>query len=126
MSQLVCFIIEQMSLYFANVFQTEPPIPSSMRFSTDPASNVALLLFMPGYQSQYIAFNDATGEMSVISYIDDTISPPAYKTRALNRWYVCRNNYSGYQYDNLNWVYGTNEPQNPSCVSVTVSRVMDQ
>lgn len=93
-----------------------------MSLGFSPSSNVAIALFQPSYTSTYVSFEDKTGEMVIFSYIDDTVTPPKYATKALSQWYVCLNNYSGYQYNNLNWVVG-GKPQNPSCSAVTVQRI---
>ncbi|CEJ93784.1 hypothetical protein VHEMI09353 [[Torrubiella] hemipterigena] len=104
-----------------------PPIPEAMSFTYQPSSDLALPLFEPGYGTTYVSFRDSDGQLNIISYLDDTVSPAVYKTEALSQWYVCLNNYSGYQYNNLNWLMGKNtKPQNPSCSAVTVNRVWSE
>ncbi|KAH7329714.1 hypothetical protein B0I35DRAFT_420694 [Stachybotrys elegans] len=98
-------------------------VSSAMQFYIEPSTNVANLLFEPGYTSQYVAFKKTTGEMAIISYLDDTVTPPVDgKAKPLTRWVVCTTNYLGYTYRTLNWVLGS-KPQNPSCVHVGVKRV---
>lgn len=103
--------------------RTEPPIPSSMSFYSDPSTNVALPLFYPGdSNTQYVGF-DKDDLMNIVSYLDDTKSPPTGQTpRVLKQWYVCNTYYTGYTYQTLSWVLGTAKPQNPSCVKVNVKR----
>jgi len=96
-----------------------------MSFYTDPSTNVALPLFEPGYGRQYVAAESKTGRLAVLSYLDDSHTPPTGdKVRALSNWYVCQSYYTGYQYRTLNWVLGngSQKPQNPSCVKVEVQR----
>ena len=74
-----------------------------MNFYIDPSTNVALPLFEPSYDVQYVAF-DKNAELVVYSYLDDTQTPPAsVNAKALKNWYVCQSNYLGYQYHTLNW-----------------------
>jgi hypothetical protein len=96
-----------------------------MSFYVDPATNVALPLFEPGYETQSVAFEQSTGAMAIFSYLDDTVTPPTgNKVKVLKNWYVCDYYYTGYVYHTLNWVLGdaTAKPQNPSCVKVQVHR----
>ncbi|QUC23448.1 uncharacterized protein UV8b_07689 [Ustilaginoidea virens] len=100
----------------------EPPIPSTMTFSIDPSTNVALPLFYPGRQNvQYVSF-DSNDILNIVSYLDDTKNPPNGRTpRVLDNWYICKT-YFGYTYTTLAWVLGNANPQNPSCVKVDVKR----
>ncbi|KID82251.1 hypothetical protein MGU_10415 [Metarhizium guizhouense ARSEF 977] len=102
---------------------SQPPIPSSMSFYTDPSTNVALPLFYPGANNvQYVGF-DGDDLMNIVSYLDDTKSPPTGQTpRVLKRWYVCTTYNLSYTYQTLTWVLGGANPQNPSCVKVDVKR----
>ncbi|KAG5985068.1 hypothetical protein E4U55_001809 [Claviceps digitariae] len=102
---------------------SQPPIPSSMTLNTDPSTNVALPLFFPGdNNAQWVAF-DQNNELNIVSYLDDTKSPPSGQLpRALKRWYVCNTYFTGYTYTTLSWVLGNGKPQNPSCVKVEVRR----
>ncbi|CAL5868417.1 uncharacterized protein PFLUO_LOCUS2642 [Penicillium psychrofluorescens] len=104
----------------------EPQADSEpMSFYVDPGTNVALPLFEPSYESQYVAFEEGTGAMVIFSYLDDTVTPPTdTKVKVLKNWYACEYNYSGYVYHTLNFVLGdaTAKPQNPSCVKVQVHR----
>ncbi|KAK9438076.1 hypothetical protein VB005_09081 [Metarhizium brunneum] len=102
---------------------SQPPIPSSMSFYTDPSTNVALPLFYPGANNvQYVGF-DGDDLMNIVSYLDDTKSPPTGQDpRVLKSWYVCTTYNVGYTYQTLTWVLGGKNPQNPSCVKVDVKR----
>ncbi|KAG5949817.1 hypothetical protein E4U53_005731 [Claviceps sorghi] len=103
------------------VLQSRPPIPSFMSFFIDPASNVALPLFEPGYGRQ-VGF-DEKSELYIASSVDDTKLPPkATPLRAVKSWYVCDTYFEGYSYKTLAWVLGIGKPQNPSCVKVQVKR----
>lgn len=107
-------------------FSTDPGFVSEpMSFYTDPSTNVALLLFEPGYTTQYVTFDKNNGQLALFSYLNDRVIPPTEnKVQVLKNWYVCRTNFSGYQYRTLNWVMGDSraKPQNPSCVKVEVQR----
>ena len=95
-----------------------------MAFYADPSTNVGLPLFEPSYDITYVAFDNATGEMVVIVYLNDTVKPATDDTpRALSRWYACEYNYDAYTYEVLTWVYGSAKPENPTCSKVTVKRV---
>ncbi|KAM4059456.1 hypothetical protein HRG_011516 [Hirsutella rhossiliensis] len=101
-------------------FVSEP-----MSFYSDPSTNVALPLFEPGYTSQPVSFDDNKSQLAILSYLDDTQTPPTGNTgKALKNWYVCQTYYSAYQYRTLAWVLGNGgaRPQNPSCVKVEVQR----
>ncbi|RDA94625.1 hypothetical protein CP533_2485 [Ophiocordyceps camponoti-saundersi (nom. inval.)] len=100
------------------------PYSESMSFSIEPSTNVALALFEPSPSSQYVTF-DKEGRLAIISYLDDTRSPPSgSQPRALKNWYLCNTYYSAYTYRTLNWVMGSGKvkPQNPSCVKIEVKR----
>ncbi|KAH9811729.1 hypothetical protein Tdes44962_MAKER05877 [Teratosphaeria destructans] len=87
------------------------------------SSNTALPIFGIGEQQFLVAF-DEQGFMNVQSYYDDTVTPPTdyASTKAYYRWYICQNNFDGYEYFNLNWVLGDAKPQNPTCEKVQVLR----
>lgn len=100
-------------------------VPSSARFSYDPATNVAIPILMPGSENpQLLAFDDQD-RLNVQSSIDWAAAPPnsTRSTQALYRWYACQTYFSGYSYENLVWGLGPEQPQNPTCVSVGVKRV---
>lgn len=99
-------------------------VSEPMYLSVEPSTNVALPLFTPSDTDiQYVAFDKKTEAMRIFSYLDDTKKPPkSTGAKALNRWYVCSTNYSGYQYKTLTWVLGNGKPQNPSCKKVDVKR----
>ncbi|PHH77320.1 hypothetical protein CDD80_730 [Ophiocordyceps camponoti-rufipedis] len=99
-------------------------VSEPLNFYTDPSTNVAVPMFTPGSERQYVTF-DKQGQLSILSYLDDTRSPPTgSEVKALRNWYVCQTYYTGYQYRNLAWVLGNDKakPQNPSCVKVDVVR----
>jgi hypothetical protein len=99
-------------------------VSSPMSFTYEPSTNVALPLFTPGYETQYIAFEKKNSLMTIFSYVDDSTNPPtANGVTPLKNWYVCQTYYSAYQYQTLTWVLGSNKPENPSCVKVDVKRV---
>ena len=94
-----------------------------MAFFIDPTTNVALPLFEPSYEPQYVAF-DSNNLMNIISYLDDTVNPPTDETaKAYYRWYICSTNFEAYVYPTLAWVQGNGAPQNPSCVKASIKRV---
>lgn len=95
-----------------------------MYLSTDPTSNVAMPMFLPGEDQTYVGFG-ARDRMYIESYIDDTVTPPKVLSTPTKyyRWYVCETNYSGYQYTTLAWVLGNAKPENPSCEKIIVVRV---
>jgi hypothetical protein len=92
-----------------------------MQFVYNTASNVALPLIEPSYDSTLVSF-DKSNKLLVQSYVDDSVSPIAVGEKAYYRWVVCKINYAGYQYTALNWVLGNGKAQNPSCVEVDVVR----
>ena len=58
-----------------------------MSLSIEASTNVAIPLFEPGYDSQYVRF-DADDKLYLTSYINDLVTPPkAGKTRKL---YNCK------------------------------------
>ena len=95
-----------------------------MTLYADPTTNVALPLFEPAENYQYVGF-DKNDKLYISGYIDDTVNPPkAGKAYKLYNWYTCKVYYSGYTYTTLSWVFGTvYPPQNPSCKKVDVVRV---
>ncbi|KAG5948949.1 hypothetical protein E4U60_000058 [Claviceps pazoutovae] len=102
---------------------TEPPVPSSMSLSINPASNVALPLFTPGIMNaQFVGF-DLDDNMIIVSFLNDTVTPSATQNGyALQNWYLCTITYSTYTYHALAWTLGREKPQNPTCVKITVKR----
>lgn len=89
----------------------------------DVGSNVALPLFIPGDNYQFVGF-DRQGRLNLQTYIDDTVTPPVGLSTPKNlyRWYICESFNEGYVYKTLNWVYGKFPPENPSCVKTEVVR----
>lgn len=100
-------------------------VPSAMKFNQDPGSNIADLIFSPGWNTYtLIAFKDC-GSMYLPVNRDDTVSPPGYYNPPLKlqSWYICLTRYS-YLYNTLNFKTGlAGEPQNPTCEAVEVTRV---
>jgi hypothetical protein len=101
---------------------TQPMTPSSMLFSYDLTTNLALPIIYPGDQNpQSIAF-DAQDQMVIQWYTPGDNNTGAWVQ--YYRWYACAKTYwSGYRYANLGWGLGAEEPGNPSCVAVNVTRV---
>lgn len=94
-----------------------------MSFYVDPTTNVALPLFMPGPDNQQQVAFDKRSLLTILGYVDDTITPPNYTDpKPYYNWYVCQTYYVGYTYRTLNWALGKGKPQNPSCVKVDVKR----
>lgn len=100
------------------------PVPSSVYFNYDPATDSAVPILQPGSdRPQILAFNDQD-ELIVQGYVQWTANPPTYgETYGLKRWYACQTYFSGYQYENLVWGLGAGKPENPTCVPVGVKRV---
>jgi len=96
-------------------------ISEPMSLSFNPTSNVAVPLFIPGYDITSVAF-DKDEKMNIQGYVDDTVDPAKYEVQAYYRWYVCIT-YTGYTYSTLTWVTGPGAPQNPTCQKVDVKRV---
>lgn len=99
-------------------------VPSAMNFNQNSGSNIADLVFSPGYAAYKLVAFEECGSMYIPVYQDDTVSPPGYydPTLKLKNWYVCLTRYS-YLYTSLVFKIGvTGEPQNPSCVAVEVTR----
>ncbi|KAG5986456.1 hypothetical protein E4U43_005502 [Claviceps pusilla] len=100
---------------------SQPPIPSSMTFSVEPSTNVALPLFFPGsYNAQRVGF-DQNSELNIVSYLDYT-KPSGQFPQVLKHWHVCTTYYASYTYTSLVWVLGNGKPQNPTCVKVEVKQ----
>ncbi|KAF1844587.1 uncharacterized protein K460DRAFT_429333 [Cucurbitaria berberidis CBS 394.84] len=101
-------------------------VPSAMKFSQSPGSNIADPIFSPGWDDfTPIAFDEECGSAYIPIYQDDTVSPPSYynPTLKLKNWYICLTRFS-YLYTTLVYKFGvTGEPQNPTCVAVEVVRV---
>jgi len=93
----------------------------AMQLSINPASNVAIPIFIPGQNPTYVGFDD-NDDMFITSYQDDTKPLPNDDTTPLYRWWVCRT-YYGYPYQTLSWVLGDKAPENPTCVAAQPVRV---
>lgn len=101
----------------------DPPIPSTLDFYLDPITNYALPLFYPGYDGKTIAV-DEQDLFNVQGYVDYSVNPPKSGDYvAYYRWFVCPTYYSGYQYLNVVWGLGEEEPETPGCAKVDVKRV---
>jgi hypothetical protein len=100
-------------------------VPSAMRLSITPTSNVGIPIFSPGY-TEYSTLNfEQNGSMYIEAYQDDTVSPPINFQTPLKvkNWYMCLTRWS-YTYNTLVWKIGlSDQPQNPSCQKVEVERV---
>ena len=83
-------------------------VPSSVRFSFDPTTNIALPLLFPGQTDNQLLAFDAQDRLNVQGYIDWSANPPnsTGSTQAYYRWYACQTYYSGYSYENLAWGLG--------------------
>ena len=93
-----------------------------MRLEYNPTSNVAVPLFYPDESATTVGF-DKNDLLFIAGYVDDTVSPAKYESKAYYRWFVCTTN-AGYTYETLAWVVGVHShPQNPTCQSVNVKRV---
>ncbi|KAG6006487.1 hypothetical protein E4U21_007031 [Claviceps maximensis] len=101
----------------------EPWIPFRMTFYINPASNVALPLLISGNgDHQAIAF-DHENMLNIVSFMDDTRIPPGVAPpQVLKQWYICTVRYTSFTYLTLAWVMGRGDPQNVSCVKVSVTR----
>ncbi|KAJ4369911.1 hypothetical protein N0V83_005675 [Neocucurbitaria cava] len=101
-------------------------VSSGMSFSQQPGSNLADLIFSPGFDTDNrpVAF-ESCGHMYVPVYQDDTVTPPGSygPPRKLMNWFICLTRFA-YLYESLVFKIGvTGEPQNPTCVAVDVERV---
>ncbi|KAH8748346.1 hypothetical protein BGZ57DRAFT_915978 [Hyaloscypha finlandica] len=96
-------------------------LSSPMSISTSLTSNVAVPLFTPGTQFTLIGF-DNDNMLFIPQYYDDTVVPPKFGSKLLQRWYACTTQ-DTYLYTTLAWVIGTQPPENPSCQKVEVKRV---
>jgi hypothetical protein len=87
-----------------------------------PTSDVAAAMF--GFAAEQIVSFDKSDLLTIVSNLDDTVSPPTHKTQPLYRWFICWTNQIGYYNQQLNWVVGVHtHPQNPTCQRVDVKRV---
>ena len=99
------------------------PIPSTLDLYVDPTSNYAQPMFYPGYSGQTLAV-DAQDLFNIQGYVDYSVNPPkAGDNVAYYRWYVCITYFTGYQYRNVVWGLGDEEPETPGCVKVDLKRV---
>lgn len=85
-----------------------------MSLDYNPASNVAVPLFEPGYPDLTVAF-DADNRLNIPTYTETGYAP-------IYRWYVCDTSV-GYKYKTLAWVVGSGAPDLPTCCPVEVVRV---
>ncbi|CAF9915710.1 MAG: hypothetical protein GOMPHAMPRED_000832 [Gomphillus americanus] len=104
--------------YNGNQIESEP-----LTFQYDPSTNVALPVFIPSEDNEVFVTFDKNNYLLVLSYLDDTKTPPGYKPQQLSRWQVCQTYYGSYTYTTLAWTLGSGKPQNPSCQAVKVKRV---
>lgn len=96
---------------------------SPMQLDPVVTSNVAVPLLQPSDEGQVVAF-DADNKLVILRSSDDTKPLPNYSSTPLSNWYACTTD-SGYLYQTLAWVVGTETavPQNPTCQKVEVVRV---
>lgn len=74
-----------------------------MQFYVDPSTNVALPLFEPTEEYQYVSF-DKSNKMYISAYVNDKVTPPvSEKSYKLYNWYTCQTYYTGYTYTTLSW-----------------------
>lgn len=100
-------------------------VPSALRFSFDPTSNVVIPVFFPDDQEYQLVDFDSSNSLYIPRGLDDCQSPPTYidPPQKLKNWYICLTRY-GYLYYTLSWKIGaTGMPQNPSCQEVEVFRI---
>lgn len=100
-------------------------IPSSVHFDYDPTTDITVPILFPGSESpQLLAFDDQA-RLNVQGSIDWTANPPNATATVVGfyKWYACQTYFSGYMYNNLAWGLGAGKPENPTCVSVGVTRV---
>ena len=104
---------------------SNPPIPSSVTFSYDPTTDIALPILFPGSETPQIMSFDAEDQLTITGYIDWSVSPPSGTGgfKEYHRWYACETYFGGYTYEALAWGLGPGTPENPSCVAVKVTRV---
>ena len=97
-------------------------VPSSAGFNYDVTSNLAVPIISPGSGSDttQMAFNKQD-ELTIQAYVRGTNGSGSYEE--FYRWYACDTYYASYDYRNLAWGLGAGKPENPSCVSVNVTRV---
>ncbi|CAG8956724.1 hypothetical protein HYFRA_00012268 [Hymenoscyphus fraxineus] len=93
-------------------------VPSSLRFDNNNASNVVMPLFYPGDKDAALVYFTAENELRTNWNQDNTLALPIDSQQ---HWFICTTRF-GYLYQTLNWVLGTESPQNPTCQSVTVYR----
>lgn len=96
-------------------------VSSSAAFEYDPTSTLALPLLKPGSDNPTTFAFDCANELAVQAFVRADNGTGAYEQ--LYRWYACETYYGSYQYVNLAWVLGSDEPENPTCVAVNVTRV---
>lgn len=104
---------------------TSIEVSSSVYFSYDPSTDLAVPVLTPGADSpQALAFDDQD-KLNVQGSIDWTANPPnsTAATVGYYRWYACRTYVGAYSYETLAWGLGAAKPENPTCVSVGVKRV---
>jgi hypothetical protein len=96
-------------------------LSSPMQFSYNPGSNVAVPLFEPSESGTFVGF-DTDNKMFINQGLDDTVVPPAYVSKPIYRWAICKTNV-GYYYTTLAWIMGPGHAENPTCQKVDIVRV---
>jgi len=96
-------------------------VSSGLELQIPPTSHVGVPLFFPGDANAFTNFGfDKNDKLFIFGYLDNSVSPPVYTTKAYYHWYACFTN-AGYYYQTLAWSIG--HPENPTCVKVDVKRV---
>ena len=95
--------------------------PSSAAFSYDPTTDLAVPIISPGDSGATMLAFDEQDDLTLQSYVPDINGTGSYQN--FYRWYACDTYYGSYTYNNLAWGLGASKPENPSCVSVNVTRV---
>ncbi|KAL5118767.1 hypothetical protein ACEQ8H_003270 [Pleosporales sp. CAS-2024a] len=109
-----------------NLNTTSLLVPSAMRLSKSPTSNVANAVFSPGWSDPSLVSFDAAGYLYIKATQNDLVDPVGYWDPPLHvkNWYICSTLWSSYRYDTLIWKIGLQgQPQNPACQYVEVFKM---
>lgn len=96
-------------------------LSSPMELTYSPTTNVAGPLFTPSDSGTFVGF-DKANKMFIPQYLDDSVVPAQYLSKAVYRWAICQT-YLGYYYTTLAWIMGSHSADNPSCQKVDIVRV---
>ncbi|EDU45162.1 hypothetical protein PtrSN002B_006439 [Pyrenophora tritici-repentis] len=94
--------------------------PSSMSFNYDATTDLALPIIFPGDTNAQVLSWDKQDKLTIQGYVRGPNNTGSYQN--FYRWYACETYYGSYNYKNLAWALGADEPENESCVPVTVTR----